>query len=822
MARLINFQTNQIEEVSDANVQEAFLSGQFGFEKGVPIPVLNQNGDAGEIDPEEAARAFKSGFTFQGAAARAASEREVEFSDRPLEAGTAGFARGLTLGLSDFVLTKTGLVSRERLKALEEENLPASISGEILGSVGPLLIPEPASTAAAAVRLPFLAARLAGAAPRAIAKAGKAVEAGLAAKTGSTVLSNIAAGGVEGALFSASQVVSEQALGDPDLIAEQTLADKGLRVLQLAGQGALFGGALPAGIAATRLAGGIVAPVTKAVRGKISKAINVENIKAFGERQAAKALGAGSKHTGIMMQKVGGVEQMGRDALEVGIKTVKDLDKLNPVLTAMFGRLKRGYQALDTAATAANKMPQAASFKAFMEKEVLDPMLKAPTKANFHRRLTQDLKKRLKLLDDPARNRPNTEITFDELWTWKKEFGDSLNWGDQAAKAYNNAGREYWHAMRTFILGEAEKVGGKRFVAEFVEHNRKFSSLLLAKDIATSVARKENVNRSFGLTDHLSAVMIGNVSGSFLMGLAAGAVNRFVIRDRGNQILATTANKISKLSILQKSAQATDEKADKLISAMLKKDPARPAALATGAVVLDALDLSPNGETVTGTRAEKANQKIKQMTDLASDPQAVAERVSEALGPISESAPAISAALTDKAGQTLNFLVDKAPKRFGADQLFGNTFMASGTQIERWERYLRSANDPLSALEDISRGRLTPEAVETLQVLYPGLYESLKRKIIEKVAENPQGVDRVTRIQLSLLFGQPLDPTVSPSFLSAVQGRYAQNTADEEPGTSGGPGAEQQKSDRISQRAMENNESAERTQTETQRIANGG
>lgn len=146
-----------------------------------------------------------------------------------IKAGLAGAARGATFGLSDVGLVESGLVNPETLKALKEFNPVASGGGELVG-VGASLFALPGGALAGGVSKGSAAAgKLA---------AGKLAEGAIAKKIiGSTI-----AGALEGTVYSGGQLISEKALGDPDITAQ--------KVINHLGMGALLGGALSGGFSA--------------------------------------------------------------------------------------------------------------------------------------------------------------------------------------------------------------------------------------------------------------------------------------------------------------------------------------------------------------------------------------------------------------------------------------------------------------------------------------------------------------------------------------------------------------------------------------------
>lgn len=154
-------------------------------------------------------------------------------------AAAAGAARSISFGLSDQALVRSGLVDAETLKALEEVNPGSSLVGEIGGIAIPAVLSGGTSLAAtaAAKTAPSVAAKIA-------ASTGEAfLEKGL---INNLVAKNAAAKAIEftteGALYGLGQSISENALGDHDLVSEKTLSNIGLSGLLSGATGALVGG----------------------------------------------------------------------------------------------------------------------------------------------------------------------------------------------------------------------------------------------------------------------------------------------------------------------------------------------------------------------------------------------------------------------------------------------------------------------------------------------------------------------------------------------------------------------------------------------------
>src|SRR3990167_1022008 len=117
----------QAFEVQPGDVEAAFKQGL--SPKEAKVPVVSTSGKSGLLDVAKLPRALASGWHLE------TEEEKVErvYGGQPISAGLAGVARGATLGLSDVVLTKSGLVDPEVLRGIQDANEAASLIGEVTG-----------------------------------------------------------------------------------------------------------------------------------------------------------------------------------------------------------------------------------------------------------------------------------------------------------------------------------------------------------------------------------------------------------------------------------------------------------------------------------------------------------------------------------------------------------------------------------------------------------------------------------------------------------------------------------------------------------------
>ncbi len=259
MPKLYNNNTGEVEDVPFQEVNEAIVSGNYGFQPGPAVPLENASGEVYLMPANKAAdiirdHAWKfpsqektTGFfeSLQKDIKEADEEArlEDEYGDAPVQAALFGATRGVTLGLSDPLWRSLG-VSAERLRELEKRQPGISTTTEIGGALVPLLLPEPTSSTAAAARLGLLAAR---GVTGATATAGRVVARRLASQASKQSLARAAVplavgGAVEGALYGIGETISEDALENKEMSAEAFVGNMGVGILLGGGGGILLGG----------------------------------------------------------------------------------------------------------------------------------------------------------------------------------------------------------------------------------------------------------------------------------------------------------------------------------------------------------------------------------------------------------------------------------------------------------------------------------------------------------------------------------------------------------------------------------------------------
>lgn len=99
-----------------------------------------------------------------------------------------------------------------------------------------------------------------------------------------------------------------------------------------------------------------------------------------------------------------------------------------------------------------------------------------------------------------------------------------------------------------------------------------------------------------------------------------------------------------------------------------------------------------------------------------------------------------------------------------------------------YDKALDLAIKPLSILNHVKDGSLSPEHMQHFTKLYPELHGYLSKKMTEKITQDQMKEQRPSyklRQSLSMFLGTPLDSTMTPMAIQAAQSVYAQKRANQ-------------------------------------------
>lgn len=301
------------------------------------------------------------------------------------------------------------------------------------------------------------------------------------------------------------------------------------------------------------------------------------------------------------------------------------------------------------------------------------------------------------------------------------------------------------------------------------------SRLTSTLDEAKNTVGWQNKLRDMG-GDDFSTALAGGLSFGPAGAAVAGAITR---PDRIIRTIAgaeRVAEKLSKLSGIKHAIDTAERRIAKSIQTALTVTPKAPLVTSTAGVSLFVEALG--GKPPKGSDKQDAvRYRVAQVDDLMSDPQGMADRIAANLQGLETHAPAHAAAIATQTAKVMKFLQDKAPRNHSPDPLqptIDTGWKPTKSDAEKFARYWQAAMDPGSVIDDIGRGTISPESVETLKELYPRMFETTRQALMASAANIRERVPYAKRIHLGLMFDVPLDPTMRPDFIARTQASYQQ------------------------------------------------
>lgn len=604
--------------------------------------------------------------------------------------------------------------------------------------------------------------------------------------------------GIEGAAYSAGHELSDAAIHDHELTAENMLA--------ATGRGLVFGGALGGGTSALSELGGAAMGLGRSIMGEGSTVAKALEDKA-NESMWHGVIGSGGKAlTKRADRSAGGFREVAsilREELpELTGKAIGKTTRGTELLagaeagTAKFGaNLETRFNTLQDAAIAANKQITALdavnSIRA-AARELEDEGYGQGPQVKKIDEYADDVAKKLGLLDAEGNlvADSNVPISYKELQKIRRFADRQVRWSgvhpeyEGMYKVRDRMENDIENAFKT-LLGDKELEG-------YLSDKKKWQAF----DILTDAAKNASAGKGGNLGTTLTQKIVAGITSSIglhaagpigaLAGAGAGMLGAKLAREHGSFIAADLLGRASKLGAIENINSLMSEEIDTGVKAFLRGE------RAVGAVAA--------GDFAKGRKKREAYERqIEAITQLASNPGAMAEHVTREIGNLGPGTDSIQRNLATKLANGYNYLATVAPKR----KSYGPTFTPFAEkksfrqdEVERFGRAVDVIRHPNGVLDAIQKGRLTRDGVEAFKAFQPRRYELMGQSFVKHAGELRKKLNYKQTLQLGIWFGVPVDPSLQQERLASLQAPTEQNAA---------PDHEQGGSDKGTQRPLKLN-----------------
>lgn len=176
-----------------------------------------------------------------------------------------------------------------------------------------------------------------------------------------------------------------------------------------------------------------------------------------------------------------------------------------------------------------------------------------------------------------------------------------------------------------------------------------------------------------------------------------------------------------------------------------------------------------------GEDRQEAFARIRgELGTLAADPGRAEQLLRARVAPIGAQAPKHAEAMVQQGMRAISFLASELPPPPPRSPLRAATSRPAvpDSDIDRFTATLKVVMDPMSALEDLAHGRLTAVGARALRTTNPELAHEMQAAIVRAAQNRGKDVPYETRLQLSVLFDAPLDPSLLPTSIAGCQASY--------------------------------------------------
>ena len=781
-----------------------YRTGEADFIRGTSVPIVVE-GQSRIVDAMEAASAIDRDFTAETTSRAHVAEQAEEQAYAGAAKGAKAFAVGagnaLTLGFGKGIAAKLGgQETAEEIAALERQRPYLMGAGEAAGFLAPLALSGGTAAigrgAAAGAERGLLArgasafGQVATAPVRGLGLAGEAAgnlaeraAVGLGASEGggvARVLGGAARGAAEMPIYEIGNAVSRAAVHDEPLTAEQLFAAGGHGLLL----GAAFGGGL--GAAGQLLRGGGKLAVRAAEKaGELGEHLGagMPSLEAFAQRKAIQSTGAnlpqieklGAEGGAFWKRTAAMIEgELPAVAGKKSLATMShaELAEAAPLLRKKVGKDFDGLiDQLDRQGAVGPDLARVATAIEPMEAELAKSLAPKAYEATV-----RELRGRIAEIAESG------PVSFRKALELKGDLQAIVRKSKLAEGTVN----EYRAAIADIIDAEIAKAGtkasgdaGAEWAARYAKAKQDYAAAKWIEKATEKGAKSEARNRSVGLSEQFGAIggalALGASGPGALLAGAAGAVAQNLVRRYGDQVAAAVAGKAVRSDLVKAIGDTVSETLGRHAAGFVDRSSLKVKLAQTpgrGAWAAEAREIERRGKERSARESvAKFREQREQLARVT--PASLQERTAGL-----ESNPSLRAAVVLQAQQAATFLLGKLPPQPPSMHPLQNggvskERMPAPGDVQKFGRYARAVDDPLSVIDDMKRGRISREGVEALKAVYPRMYGQAQGAVMAAIATRTKPLSYEQEKQLAVLLDIPISPLFEPGTMAAIQATYA-------------------------------------------------
>jgi hypothetical protein len=315
----------------------------------------------------------------------------------------------------------------------------------------------------------------------------------------------------------------------------------------------------------------------------------------------------------------------------------------------------------------------------------------------------------------------------------------------------------------------AKEGGSSIWSAQYQAAKDRVRDYIALEQMSQRGAAGDVSNRIAGLGEHLgglgvSSAMgaagaaiggpVGGMVGHGVGSLVGGALGHYA-KHYGSQHIAELAGKAANSDVLRAITQHIDQTLSRGVAKAVGA-----AAPKTAPTLLDAMTAAVAHEAAPALSRKDTpkayNERRKEVLANVSSP-ARMQAWANAMSPTDED---MRMKLLDKAIAKERFLASKLPVSAAKPALDPHApdRDPAPAAMDKFLRYQRAADEPMSIFDDLERGRVSRESIEAVKAIYPAIYEEVRTTVQRHVLEQEKPPSYQQQLQLGILLDIPVRP----------------------------------------------------------------
>ncbi len=425
-------------------------------------------------------------------------------------------------------------------------------------------------------------------------------------------------------------------------------------------------------------------------------------------------------------------------------------------------------------------------------------------------------------------------VTLKEIHELRMGVDDVVNFAKRSPSASDKALMQLRGGLQDWIDGQVDRVGTElghpELLARYRRSNDEYRALKWASDSLKEKLIADTANNNMPLTGYISSgvgATVGLATGSPLTALAlagASALGRKVLADRGSNTAIAIGRKIIGDVVDAGMAPARYRQTAHAVGDVVAG--VQEQADAQFANFLDS-PLLPPGPTGSGSRRgggqpppssaakirdggpEAYRDHAQEVVAVATNPVEAMNRVESMVGQeLAVASPRLAiamAAVTTRAATYLATHMPAPPSDPGsAAPHLDDPPPVSQSDLYAYAERVEGVEQPMTLLDDLARGHVSPEKVDAVRTVYPELLDVMRQIVFARLADRTTPLTTTQRLMLDITLDAQgaFDPSLRPASLQVMRGVAQKLAASGPPQRGGAPNVSKMLTPRSQQIAM--------------------